>query len=285
MNLFKRLIEILVYTNVWVALAVVALSDLTFLIIGRGDINLLLFVFFSTLLMYAYARWFDSPSREEERTSRLTDWTANNRWLYITSGIIGLAGTLYYITKLEQTTWLWLGVAAAISALYPLQFFGKAKDGLRNIAGIKLFVIGAVWAIVTTLLPAAQVHEPLDFEITLLTFQRFFFVVAITIPFDIRDLRIDSPSINTLPYKLGVKQARSLALLSLVLAEIAALVFYFSNLISAAELVGQIVAYEMASIFIYRSTPNKPDLYFSFGVESTSIILFLAVFIFNYFWP
>lgn len=277
--------EVLVYTNVWVALAVVALCDLAFVILNKDDGHLLRFVFFATLFMYAYARWFDGPAREVDNTSRISDWTADNRWLYLTSGFIGMLGSLWFVFKLEQRVWPWLVLCAGISAFYPLRLRFDSGKALRNIAGLKLFLISAVWAIVTTILPAAQVQEPIGLELILLTLQRFFFIIAITIPFDIRDLRIDSPSLNTLPYTLGVRKARVVALSSLLIAEVAAVLFYFMGFYSIGVLVGQIFGFEIASLFIYRSTPNKPDLYFSFGVESTSIILFLAVVIFNYFWP
>ncbi len=278
-------LELLVYTNVWVGLAVVALCSLTFLMLGVYDATFLLFVFFSTLLMYAYARWFDSPARAEENTSRLTDWTSTNRLLFVISGVIGLVGTLWHFFQLNPNTWLWLAICGVISALYPLRFFKYRGQALRNISGLKLFLISLVWAIVTTVLPAAQINEPIDLEVALLTLQRFFFIMAITIPFDIRDLRVDSPDISTLPYKYGVKKARTIALIFLLIAEVGALILFLGNLFTVGQLVGQIIAFEITSLFIYRSTPNRHDLFFSFGVEGTSIILFLVVFIFNYFWP
>lgn len=282
---FLPVLELIVYTNIWVAIAVVSLCALTLEFIGVFDANLLWFVFFATLLMYAYARWFDSPAREDETASEITLWTEKNKSLYWISGVIGLLGTLWFGLRLSSETWPWLVVCGGISALYPLQFFKHGGEALRNIAGLKLFIISAVWALVTTVLPATQVGEPIDFEVAVLTLQRFFFIMAITIPFDIRDLRIDSPRINTLPHLFGVKRARTIALISLLIAEAGALGLYFGGLFSMGELIGQIVAFEISSLLIYRSTPKKPDLYFSFGIESTSIILFLGVWVFNYFWP
>ena len=40
--------------------------------------------------------------------------------------------------------------------MYPLQFLKKGQVALRNVAGAKLFVISAIWAIVSTILPAVQ---------------------------------------------------------------------------------------------------------------------------------
>lgn len=281
----KKLLEFIVYTNLWVALAVASLSAVTFKIIGQFSFVLIAFSFFATLFMYAYARWFIAPGRDDESASKLSTWKDKNRLLHILSGTIGAVGAIYFALKLNQTTLFWVLVCGGISALYPLQFLKHGQLALRNVAGLKLFVISAVWAVVTTVLPAMQSNLQFSFELGFLTLQRFLFVMAITIPFDIRDLRVDSPDINTLPYRLGVKNARRVALFALFLAEIGAVVMFFSNLISASNLVGQIFAFEATSTLIYRSSPKRPDLFFSFGVEGTSILLFSLVYIFTYFWP
>ncbi len=281
----KKILNLIVYSNIWVALAVASLGALTLKVVGGIFSDIIFFLFFSTLLMYAYARFFESPARIDEPKSNLTNWKENNKWVYISSGIVGAIGTLYYSFSLEKNTLIWLVVCGAISALYPLQFLQKGKTALRNVAGVKLFVISLVWAIATTVLPAMQMGLGLSSELLFLTAQRFLFVMAITIPFDIRDLRIDSPGIQTLPHKLGVKTARTIALFALLLAEVGAVVLYFSDLISAANMFGQILAFEVTSLLIRGSNPKRPDLYFSFGVESTSIFLFLSVAIFTYFWP
>jgi len=281
----KKGLEFIVYTNVWVALAVAALSAFTFIIIGRLDYNFICFSFFATLLMYAYARWFEAPAREDESTSRITDWKNSHKFWQIFSGIIGAAGAIYFATFLEKNTLFILLICGGISAMYPLQFLKRGQVALRNVAGIKLFIISLIWAIVSTVLPAVQLGYGFSTELVFLTLQRFLFVMAITIPFDIRDLRIDSPDINTLPYKIGLRPARNVALVALLLAEVGAFVMYFSDTITAPVLLGQVLAFEITSLFIKKSSPKKPDLYFSFGVEGTSILLFLSVAIFTYFWP
>ena len=68
----KKLLEFVVYTNLWVALAVASLSALTFKILGQFSWPLIAFSFFATLFMYAYARWFAAPARLVASTSQLT---------------------------------------------------------------------------------------------------------------------------------------------------------------------------------------------------------------------
>lgn len=283
--MIKRVLAFFVYTNVWVGIAVACLVATTMLLLGRYDFHLIAFTFFSTLLMYGYARKFESPAREDESISQLTQWTEANPILFWTSSIIGLAGTIWFVHFLNSSTWYWVAGCALLSVVYPLQFVGNGRGGLRNVAGLKLFVISTVWAIVTVVLPAVQIGVELDMDIAWLAMQRLLFIMAIIIPFDIRDLRIDSPAINTLPYLLGVKRARFFAHFSIFLAEVGAVFMYLTDFFTAGEMAGHLVAFELTSLLIYRSSPKRHDLFFSFWVEGTSVLLFLLVFIFNYFWP
>lgn len=281
----KKALEFIVYANVWVATAVASLTALSMLLFGEYHWNVITFTFFGTLLMYAYARWFVSPAREDEVTSKLTDWKSDNKLYYLLSGLIGAIGSMWYVFTLSKNGLIIIIICAGVSALYPIQFLQKGQLALRNVAGLKLFVISAVWSIVTVILPAVELGKPLSFELVLFTFQRFLFVMAITIPFDIRDLRIDHPDINTLPYRIGVKASRNLSRLALLFAEASAVLLFFTNHISLPVLIAQLIVYELTSFLIHQSTPKKPDLYFSFVIEGASILLFSTVFIFTYFWP
>ena len=285
LQVLKRFIAAFVYSNLWVATAVASLVGLTMIVICHYDANLIGFVFFATMLMYGYARKFESPSRIDEPTSKLTQWTEANPVLFWSSSVVGLIGAAWFAQYLTPAAWFWVGGCAILSIIYPLQFIKRRTTGLRNIAGLKLFIISSVWAIVTVVLPAVQTGLQLNLNIAWLALQRLLFVMAITIPFDIRDLRIDSPSINTLPYLLGVKRSRFVAHFSIFLAEVGAVFMYLTDFFSAGEMAGHLIAFELTSVLIYRSSPKRPDLFFSFWVEGTSVLLFLLVFIFNYFWP
>ena len=281
----KKALEFIVYTNLWVATAVASLTALTMVLLGGYNPTVIGFAFFATLLMYAYARWFVSPAREDEITSKLTNWTSDNKLYYLMSGLIGGAGSLWLVFYLSKEALIIIIICAGVSALYPIQFLSKGQIALRNVAGLKLFVISAVWTIVTVVLPAVEAGIAVGFELITLTIQRFLFVMAITIPFDIRDLRIDHPDLNTLPYRIGIKASRSLARLAMLFAEAIAVLLFFTNDLTLPILIAQLIVFELTSLLIHRSSPKKPDLYFSFGVEGTSILLFLMVFIFTYFWP
>lgn len=272
------------YTNVVVAAAAAAFCEVTFLLLGQRHTTISVFVFFATLLMYAYSQWFESPGRNTATTSALSRWQGEHLFLYYAVGAIGFGGTLFFLFQLPQNIWPWLLVCVAISAIYPLQFVSSGA-ALRNISGLKLMVIAAVWAVVTTIIPAVASGLPINFLVISLTIQRFFYTSALALVFDIRDLRVDSPNIGTLPYTIGVKKSRITGTFFVFLAEVIAVFLFFMDAFGASALVAQLIVFEVTSFLIYRSTPKKPDFYFSWLVELMPILLLIALRIFIYFWP
>lgn len=95
-----------------------------------------------------------------------------------------------------------------LAAAYALPLHRRLK-GLRQVYGLKIFVIGLVWAIVTVLLPFVQTSDPVFSEPEIFTsfLQRLLFVIALTIPFDIRDSASDPESLGTIPMIFGNRNA------------------------------------------------------------------------------
>ena len=57
---------------------------------------------------------------------------------------------------------------------------------------------------------------------------RLFFILAITIPFDIRDLKYDEANLRTIPIIFGASKARLIGLLFLLVFEMISIIqFYF----------------------------------------------------------
>ena len=71
-------------------------------------------------------------------------------------------------------------------ALLPLKDHENKGGGLRSVPGLKLFVISFVWAFTTGFLPAIWNGEPGTWWLI----ERFFWTMALTIPFDVRDVKL-----------------------------------------------------------------------------------------------
>ena len=95
--------------------------------------------------------------------------------------------------------------------------------------------------------------------------QRFLILIAITIPFDIRDVNSDFKSLKTLPQLFGVKNVKILGTGLLVLFIIFGL---WNNFFLKTDVLIAIIT----GILLWFSSESKNRYYTSFWVESIPII-------------
>ena len=116
-------------------------------------------------------------------------------------------------------------------------------------------------------------------NITLHLFARFLLIFAITIPFDIRDLNFDSKELRTIPIVFGAVKARIISISALFFCAIIAVFQYIHEDINLPKLLALILLYFVSSIFIAKSDVSKREMYFSFWVESLSILGYIFLLI------
>ena len=116
---------------------------------------------------------------------------------------------------------------------------------------------------------------PISQNIILHLIARFLFVFAITIPFDIRDLKYDAQNLRTIPLFFGAEKSQFLAVFALLICGVISIFQYFENALIFRNLLALILLYFSSSIFIVKSDENKQEMYFSFLVESLSILAYL----------
>ncbi|WP_336959235.1 hypothetical protein [Chryseobacterium contaminans] len=140
---------------------------------------------------------------------------------------------------------------------------------IRKIPLLKVFYVGLVWALVNCWLTLPEFSLPI-FLIS------FFYITALVLPFDIRDMNSDT--IKTFPMIIGVQNTKYIAY-GLVFISSLIGVFYLKPLFALAFFISSIITY----IFIYFSENKRDDAYFSFGVETCSALPFLFLLIMEYF--
>jgi 4-hydroxybenzoate polyprenyltransferase len=96
----------------------------------------------------------------------------------------------------------------------------------------------------------------------------FFYTSAITFPFEIRDLKRDD--FTTLPMKIGIQKTKYLSYIFLCLSSV--LTIYFLKFEFAISL---FLTFTFASILIYFSHQKREDWYYSFLMESLSLLPFI----------
>jgi len=260
----RRFVQFLVYSNVWIGLGATAFLW-QFYLIYKAPVDLVLFafVFFSTLLTYTFQRYVKLMNKTRSGGERL-NWM--QRYPTFVKGllILGTTGTVYSLTHFNFETFIILAVTGFISLFYVVKLPGKLGKNLRDIPSLKIFLIGFVWAVISTFLP--KVNLSVDFWPWLLFAANFIFIIAITIPFDIRDLDLDEKEKKTIPQIIGKKKAILLASF-LLLINFFLLVFITQNWL-ITSFFGCI-----ASILLVIGSIKKPqDLYYSLFVDGLLLL-------------
>ena len=108
---------------------------------------------------------------------------------------------------------------------------------------------------------------------------RFLFVFAITIPFDIRDLKFDDKKMKTIPIVFGEGKAKLIGVMALFFAELIAIVQMFYFEMEFHNLIALICIFFLSAILMIKSSQDKTAMYFSFWVESLSILSYIFLII------
>jgi len=274
--MLKKIIDLILYSNLFIACGAVAMTWQTQLLLGQefALTPLVGLVFCATLVIYALHRVVGMSKVKDfldiERFHVIQTYRTHILF-YAAVAVVGGAICFFY---LKFSTQLALVIPALLSVAYVLPFLGKKREKrLRDVHFIKIFLIAIVWAYVTVFLPALELGEWKN-EIVLRMFvERSLFVFCITLPFDIRDLKVDKHNkVNTLPAKLGLTFTLLLAFLLMlgfvVLCYINyPLPYFFALLFSAVS----------TYLFIYFSPKFTHDYYFTGLMDGTMIVQFLVV--------
>jgi hypothetical protein len=171
-------------------------------------------------------------------------------------------------------TFLFMVCLGIITLLYTLPFLPKTKN-LRDVSGLKIFVIAFVWTGATVGLPlleAGKGYRYLTTEITCYALSRFFLIIALTIPFEIRDSKLDRPYLKTLPQWVGVRYTKIIGVL-LSLLSLMFLVLSGKDLASFS-----LILYVAIIGFIFFSNQDNCPYYSSFWVESLPFLWLVSFF-------
>lgn len=112
-----------------------------------------------------------------------------------------------HVFFLQFNTIMLASVLALITVLYAMPFVPEkwlflSISNLRNIPGIKVYIIALVWAGTSVILPIIENGREINGQIILTIIQRFVLVIVLMLPFEIRDLRFDDLKLETIPQKL-----------------------------------------------------------------------------------
>lgn len=277
-------IHLIVFSNFFVSLCVAALTYRTFLYFNFPPSNaLLVLVFSATYFIYNFQRLVRMNQKEidEANIGFRMRWVYKNKQPIIFTIVITaiiIIGSLFYI---DIKTIIVLAIMGLFSVVYVVRFipYNKKWLALRDIPYLKIFVIAFVWTLVTGLLPLVNNIEQINLHYILFLVKQFLFVFAITIPFDIRDMKYDiEKGIKTFPLVVGVKKVIILGVLLLLgFIAIASYEFLVFQNITMSLWMAEIITILLVAVLLLLSKKQQPELFYSFIVEGTSLLLAITV--------
>jgi hypothetical protein len=167
--------------------------------------------FFSTLFAYNF-QYLNPQNANSDRLTQ-TEWISNNltflKFLtFFSFGISSLLAIFLFSFKI---------LALSVPVLFFVIFYRKGKlnkFSIRNIPLIKIIIISICWMWSCSVVPSLLVSNLVFWEQSIFV---FFYVFAITLPFDIRDYYFDNKSIITIPHTIGINATYILSVSILLL--------------------------------------------------------------------
>ncbi|QWX83040.1 hypothetical protein H0I23_11280 [Cellulophaga sp. HaHaR_3_176] len=273
MKLLIRFFNFYINASIHVALAVLALLEVTdFLLNIPADNFLNTFVFFGTIAAYNFVKY----GVEAEKYILVA--TRYIKKIQVFS-IICLLIALYSMFFLSKETLLFLLVMVALTGLYAIPVLPHTKN-LRNLGGLKVFIVALVWAGTTVVLPAIAISKVILWDIIIETIQRFLIVLILLIPFEIRDLAYDSPDLKTIPQRFGVANTKVFG--SFIVVVFFALTFLKESILPL-DIIAKGVLFILLGFCMFITKRDQKKYYASFWIESIPIFWWVVISIFYYF--
>ncbi len=282
-----KFIKGLIQSNIYISLAAVLLTVET-----QIQLELvpqwrpyLFIIFFATLFEYNLHRLVTLLLVKDAIHSEKHAWVRENKEAFFLLVIISAIAFIIVLWIAKTKVLLALAPIALLTLFYSIPL-ARSKSyifRLREVPYLKLFLIAFVWAAVTILLPV--VHAEVTFgrtHVAVIFLERFLFVLAIALPFDIRDMETDrQANLKTIPLLLNEKRAMRLSYIAL-LAFAVVVAFHYSwqqawSILLPLQITALITFYLLQSLRM-RSKPFYHHGY----LDGTMLLQGLLVMLFYY---
>lgn len=267
MRILKQLFNLYINASIQVAFSVYAFLRITeFYFDLSYNQNLNYFIFFGTITGYNFVKYAGvAKLHHKSLTSSLKVIQIFSLFCFI--------GMCYFAYQISLNTLYFTIPFIALTILYAVPFLSGFDKTLREVSYLKIIVVAIVWSGFTVLHPVVDTEKEITLNIVFLMLQRFLIVVVLILPFDIRDVKYDAISLQTIPKKIGVEKTKRLGLVLLVFA------LALEYLISSSAIVKTpfMIFFFLVIILLMRAKKNQSKYYSSFWVESLPIIWWLLL--------
>jgi 4-hydroxybenzoate polyprenyltransferase len=189
-SLVKKVFDFFIFSSLFIALCAVLMVYQTCILFSLPfSFSLAGFVFSGSVCSYNF-HWYLTPPKVEQPTEKQA-WNISNKKIHFVLFVVGLIGSAVF-TFLLLDHWFWLGITAFVTFLYSAPKISHPFFAfLRRIAIGKTIFLAFAWMHVTTLLPMVMNLKTLSSHHVWFVVNRFFYIYAICILFDYRDVEED----------------------------------------------------------------------------------------------
>ncbi|MCI0921609.1 UbiA prenyltransferase family protein [Sphingobacterium rhinopitheci] len=275
----------IIFSNLLIAMAAASQSLLTYHLLHIPfNLYIILLEWSATLLLYNFSMWLSMPKMQNNSPYLRTSWYFENRLIFMFLSLFALVIFIFSLLQLHSYTFLYLIFIGILSFGYALPIIkvnGKAMS-FRQMAGVKVFLIALVWSLSTVGMPTVEYFSTGGIVewayVGYWGLLVFLFILAITIPFDIRDLKQDKYyNLQTIPVILGGARAKLLCYSLLFLHTMLVIVLFGITQPAIWTLIfTDIVVFIVLYKIIFRPRANYQQVYI---LDLILIIQFLQYYI------
>lgn len=187
--------------------------------------------------------------------------------------IVSFLLACYCFFKLNWLAQLTTIAFGALCVLYVIPI-AKEKTNLRNLAGVKIYIVSFCWAGITTLIPIINANLAIEADIVFKFLQRFILTLILILIFEINDLKYDDIRLKTVPQTIGVKKTKWF--IYTLLIPFYTLEFLKNNYYPNQWLINLILVI-IIFLFTYFASANRSKYYTLFWVESIPVFWYLLI--------
>lgn len=266
----RSFFDFYIESSVHVALSVTSLQFITMLEFERSiSLEVLCFTFLGTITGYNFIKYAEIAGLQHKSL------VAKIKKVQLFSFAV-FCLLVYFLFKIPLQVVLLCGVFGVLTLLYVVPFL--YRKNFRTLSGVKIFIVALVWAGVSVLVPLY--NYPLDVDVWLTLVQRILVVLALIVPFEIRDVLLDSFELRTFPQRFGVRKTK---IIGVFLVLIVLLLEGFKDQITSCSVAVLFVVSVLLIGGILVSKTKQSKYFASFWIESIPIVWGIFLFLFCHF--
>lgn len=264
-NSLKPITDAVVFSNTWISLAALSLYLSVCLGVGISPIFTEgLLIFTASFIGYNFLKL--KGLNAEGNTSIFNAWLKQHKTFIYGCLFIASLGFIYGLSEVSFFQLLILLGVITLSLVYT----GFERYNLRSFWFLKTQIVAMVWVVFVLGIPLIDNYKHLPWlQLLLLCSGVFFFILGLTIPFDIRDWNADrqNPHLTTLPMLFGLTGTKFISLVHLLLAFVCLMFYsYLSIILLPLFLVGVKL--------ICTLKRDASEYFYTFGLDGLIVMVY-----------